>query len=126
MKFNVFNKKPSRTDIEKAMQVSYPQGQMEALAHSTGPKEGELWKDIKTGRVLVIRSEPMPIQGAPLGADYADAFGVVVADVINRRLDVDFDIFFTLRQLLNYKKIGKQKIGKLKKKHKKSLGKDGK
>lgn len=51
----------------------------------------------------------MPIQGAPIRADYADAFGVVVADVIDKNLDIDFDIFFTLRQLLPYKKIGKKK-----------------
>lgn len=114
MKVNVFNKKPSRTDIEEAMQYSDPQEQMEALAHSTSPEEGELWQNIKTGRVIVIRSEPMPIQGVPLGAEYADGFGVAVATVVNSELDIDFDIFFTLRQLLNYKK-----IGKLKKKHKK-------
>lgn len=51
----------------------------------------------------------MPIQGAKLDADYADVFGVVVSDVITHGLDIDFDIFFTLRQLLNYKKIGKLK-----------------
>lgn len=109
MKFNVFNKKPSREAIEEAMQFSDPQEQMEALAHGTAPAKGELWQNTTTGRVLVIRSEPMPIHGVELGADYADAFGVVVADIINRELDIDFNIFFTLRQLLNYKKIGKLK-----------------
>lgn len=109
MKFNVFNKKPSRTAIEEAMQFSDPQEQMEALANATSPEKGELWQNCDTGRVIVIRSELMPIQGVKLDADYADAFGVVVADVINSRLDVEFDIFFTLRQLLNYKKIGKLK-----------------
>lgn len=90
------------------MQYSDPKEQMEALVHSTSPKEGELWQNINTGRVLVIRSKPMPIQGMDTEY-YADDFGVVVADVINREMDVDFDIFFTLRHLLAYKKIGKLK-----------------
>ena len=109
MKYNVFDKRPSKKDIAEAMQYSDAQEQMEALAHSTIPEKGELWKNRNTGRVLVVRSEPMPIQGAPIRADYADAFGVVVADVIDKNLDIDFDIFFTLRQLLPYKKIGKKK-----------------
>lgn len=108
MKYNVFNKKPSKKDIAEAMEYSDPQEQMEALAHSTRPEKGELWQNINTGRVLVIRSKPMPIQGMDTEY-YADDFGVVVADVIGRELNVDFDIFFTLRQLLNYKKIGKLK-----------------
>ena len=108
MKYNVFNKKPSRIDIEEAMQFSDPQEQMEALARATSPEKGELWQNINTGRVLVIRSKPMPIQGMDTEY-YADDFGVVVADVIGRELNVDFDIFFALRQLLNYKKIGKLK-----------------
>lgn len=108
MKYNVFNKKPSKKDIAEAMGYSDPQEQMEALAHSTRPEKGELWQNINTGRVLVIRSKPMPIQG--MDAEYyADDFGVVVADVIDKELNVDFDIFFTLRQLLPYKKIGKLK-----------------
>lgn len=90
------------------MQYSDPREQMEALARSTSPEKGELWQNINTGRVLVIRSNPMPIQGMDTEY-YADNFGVVVADVIDRELNVDFDIFFTLRQLLNYKKIGKLK-----------------
>lgn len=109
MKYNVFNKKPSRTAIEEAMQFSDPQEQMEALANATSPEKGELWQNCDTGRVIVIRSHPMPIQDVKLDADYADAFGVVIANVINRETDVDFDIFFTLRQLLSYKKIGKLK-----------------
>lgn len=109
MKFNVFNKKPSKKAIVEAMEYSDPQEQMEALARSTSPEKGELWQNRDTGRVIVIRSHPMPIQGVKLGADYADAFGVVVADVINREMDVDFDIFFTGHQLLPYKKIGKLK-----------------
>lgn len=108
MKYNVFNKKPSRSAIEEAMQFSDPQEQMEALARATSPEKGELWQNINTGRVLVIRSKPMPIQGMDTEY-YADDFGVVVADVIGRELNVDFDIFFALRQLLNYKKIGKLK-----------------
>lgn len=90
------------------MQFSDPQEQMEALARATSPEKGELWQNINTGRVLVIRSKPMPIQGMDTEY-YADDFGVVVADVIGRELNVDFDIFFALRQLLNYKKIGKLK-----------------
>ncbi|HEZ5227603.1 TPA: hypothetical protein WIX09_000280 [Neisseria meningitidis] len=109
MKYNVFDKRPSKKDIAEAMQYSDAQEQMEALAHSTRPEKGELWQNRNTGRVLVIRSEPMPIQGIPLQECYADAFGVVVADVIDKNLDTDFDIFFTLRQLLPYKKIGKKK-----------------
>lgn len=109
MKYNVFNKKPSKKDIAEAMEYSDPQEQMEALARSTSPEKGELWQNRDTGRVIVIRSHPMPIQGAKLGADYADVFGVVVGDVITQGLDIDFDIFFALRQLLNYKKIGKLK-----------------
>lgn len=109
MQFNVFNKKPSRKAIEEAMQFSDPQEQMETLAHSTAPAKGELWQSPATGRILVIRSEPMPINGVELGLDYADSFGIVAADVISREMDIDFNIFFTLRQLLNYKKIGKLK-----------------
>ncbi|HFC8822447.1 TPA: hypothetical protein ACFU14_001719 [Neisseria cinerea] len=98
-----------KKDIAESMQYSDAQEQMEALAHSTRPEKGELWKNRNTGRVLVIRSEPIPIQGAPIRADYADAFGVVVADVIDKNLDTDFDIFFPLKDLLRYKKIGKKK-----------------
>lgn len=105
MKYHVFNKKPSRSDIEEAMQYSDPEEQAEALAHATAPAKGELWQNVNTGRVLVIRSKPMPIQGSPTGGDYADNFGVVVADVIDNGLDVDFDLFFKLSQLLNYKKL---------------------
>lgn len=109
MKYHVFNKKPSRSDIEEAMQYSDPEEQAEALAHATAPAKGELWQNVNTGRVLVIRSKPMPIQGSPTGGYYADNFGVVVADVIDNGLDVDFDLFFKLSQLLNYKKIGRLK-----------------
>lgn len=73
------------------------------------PAKGELWQNVNTGRVVVIRSNPMPIQGVPLAAAYVDNYGVVVADVIDRELNVDFDIFFKLRHLLTYKKIGRLK-----------------
>lgn len=105
MKYHVFNKKPSQSAIEAATKCSYdPQEQMETLALATFPEKGELWQNINTGRVLVIRSNHIPIQGTPT-ADAVDCHGVVVADFIN--FEVDFDIFFTLRQLLNYKKIGR-------------------
>ena len=112
MKYHVFNKKPSQSAIEEAMASSSdPQEQMENLALSTFPAKGELWQNEKTGRVIVIRSKHIPIQGTPTGVDVdaIDCFGVVVADVIGSELEVDFDIFFTLRQLLNYKKIGRLK-----------------
>lgn len=109
MKYHVFNKRPKQEDIEEAMQYSDPEEQAEALAHATAPAKGELWQNVNTGRVLVIRSKPMPIQGSPPGGDYAGNFGVVVADVIGSEMEVDFDLFFKLRQLLNYKKIGRLK-----------------
>ena len=115
MKYHVFNKKPSQSAIEEAMASSSdPQEQMENLALSTFPAKGELWQNEKTGRVIVIRSKHIPIQGTP-AIDAIDCFGVVVADVIGSELEVDFDIFFSLRQLLNYKKIGrlKKKLGKI-------------
>ena len=115
MQHHVFNKKPSRSDIENAMQYSDPREQMEALAQSMTPAKGELWQNVNTGRVLVIRSNPMPIQGAFPSTCYVDTYGVVVADVIDRDLNVDFDIFFKLRHLLSYKKIGclKKKLGEV-------------
>ena len=111
MKYHVFNKKPSRSAIEYAAKSSSdPQEQLEHLAISTFPEKGELWQNVNTGRVLVIRSKHIPIQGTPTGVDVdaIDCFGVVVADIING--EVDFDIFFTLRQLLQYKKIGRLKL----------------
>ena len=93
---------------------SDPQEQMENLALATFPAKGELWQNVDTGRVLVIRSQHIPIQGTPID-DCIDCYGVVVADVIGSELEVDFDIFFTLRQLLQYKKIGKlkKKLGEI-------------
>ena len=116
MKYHVFNKKPSRSAIEAATKCSSDQQeQLDTLALATFPEKGELWQNVNTGRVLVIRSKHIPIQGTPTGDDVAaiDCFGVVVADVINGELEVDFDIFFSLRQLLQYKKIGrlKKKLG---------------
>ena len=115
MKYHVFNKKPSQSAIEEAMASSSdPQDQMENLALSTFPAKGELWQNENTGRVIVIRSKHVPIQGTPTD-DAVDCFGVVVADVIGNELEVDFDIFFTLRQLLQYKKVGrlKKKLGEI-------------
>ena len=113
MKYHVFNKKPKQSDVEAAMQSSSdPQEQSDNLALSTFPEKGELWQNENTGRVIVIRSKHIPIQGT--STDYAvDSFGVVVADVIGNELEVDFDIFFSLRQLLQYKKVGrlKKKLG---------------
>ena len=110
MKYHAFNKKPSRSAIEEAMASSSdPQEQMENLAISTFPEKGELWQNVNTGRVIVIRSNHINIQGAPVGCPAIDEYGVVVADVIGNELEVDFDIFFSLRQLLNYKKVGKLK-----------------
>ena len=116
MKYHVFNKKPSQSAIEEATKCSSdPQEQAEHLALATFPEKGELWQNENTGRVIVIRSQHVPIQGTPVGDDVAaiDCHGVVVADVIGSELEVDFDIFFSLRQLLNYKKIGrlKKKLG---------------
>ena len=112
MKYHVFNKKPSRSAIEKAAKSSSdPQEQMENLAIATFPEKGELWQNENTGRVVVIRSNHINIQGATAGCPAIDEYGVVVADVING--EVDFDIFFSLRQLLQYKKVGrlKKKLG---------------
>ena len=115
MKYHVFNKKPSQSAIKEATKCSSdPQEQMENLALATFPEKGELWQNENTGRVIVIRSKHVPMQGTPT-VDAIDCFGVVVADVIGSELEVDFDIFFSLRQLLNYKKIGrlKKKLGEI-------------
>ena len=115
MKYQILNKRPSQSAIDEAMASSSdPQEQMENLALSTFPAKGELWQNVDTGRVLVIRSQHITIQGTSTD-EAIDCFGVVVADVIGSELEVDFDIFFTLRQLLNYKKIGrlKKKLGEI-------------
>ena len=106
MKYHVFNKKPSRSAIEEAAKSSSdPQEQMENLAIATFPEKGELWQNENTGRLVVIKSKHINIQGAPVGCPAIDEFGVVVRDVING--EEEFDIFFSLRQLLNYKKVGR-------------------
>ena len=113
MKYHVFNKKPSQSAIEAAMKSSCdPQEQSENLALATFPEKGELWQNENTGRVIVVRSQHLPIQGTG-DVDAIDCYGVVVADVIGNELEVDFDIFFTLRQLVQYKKVGrlKKKLG---------------
>ena len=115
MKYHVFNKKLKQSDVEAATKCSSdPQEQLERLAIASFPAKGELWQNVNTGRVLVIRSQHIPIQGTGVEATI-DCFGVVVADVIGSELEVDFDIFFSLRQLLNYKKIGrlKKKLGEI-------------
>ena len=112
MKYHIFNKRPSKADFEAATQSSSDQQeQLDNLAIATFPSKGELWENTDTGRVLVIRSQHIPIQGTPVGADAIDCYGVVVADVIFN--EIDFDLFFTLRQLLQYKKVGrlKKKLG---------------
>ena len=115
MKYHVFNKRPSKSAVEAAMASSSdPQEQADNLALSTYPEKGELWQNQNTGRVIVIRSKHIPIQGTPID-DCIDCHGVVVADVIGGKFEVDFDIFFSLRQLLQYKKIGKlkKKLGEI-------------
>ena len=115
MNYHIFNKRPSQSAFEAATQCSSDQQeQLDTLALATFPDKGELWQNINTGRVLVIRSQHIPIQGTPT-ADAIDCYGVVVADVIGSELEVDFDIFFSLRQLLNYKKVGrlKKKLGEI-------------
>ena len=129
MKYHVFNKKPKQSDVEAAAKCSAPQEQLEHLALATFPEKGELWQNENTGRVIVIRSKHIPMQGTPTGDVAAiDCFGVFVADLIGSELEVDFDnfftlrqpefdfdIFFSLRQLLQYKKIGrlKNKLGEI-------------
>ena len=108
MKYHIFNKRPSQADVEAATFSSVdPQEQMENLALATFPTKGELWQNINTGRLVVIKSNHIPIQGAPAGCPAIDESGVVIRDVING--EEDFDIFFTLRQLLQYKKVGRLK-----------------
>lgn len=113
MEYHVFNKRPSCSAIEEAAKSSSdPQEQAQNLAIATFPEKGELWQNVNTGRVLVIRSNHINIQGSVARQHAIDEYGVVVADV-SSELEVDFDIFFTLRQLLQYKKIGrlKKKLG---------------
>ena len=109
MEYHVFNKRPSKSAVEKASQYKDAKEQKDELALATFPAKGELWQHMHTGRLVVIKSNHITIQGAPVGCPAIDESGVVIRDVING--EEDFDIFFTLRQLLNYKKVGK--AGKL-------------
>lgn len=107
MEYHVFNKRPSKSAIENAAKSSSdPQEQNENLAIATFPEKGELWQNENTGRLVVIKSHHINVQGAPVGCPAIDEFGVIVRDVING--EEDFDIFFSLRQLLNYKKVGRR------------------
>ncbi len=113
MEYHVFNKRPSKSAVAKAAQWQDAKEQQDELALATFPEKGELWQNENTGRLVVIKSQHINIQGAPVGCPAIDEFGVIVRDVINGELEVDFDIFFTLRQLLQYKKVGrlKKKLG---------------
>ena len=109
MEYHVFNKRPSKSAVETASKYQDATEQRDELALATFPAKGELWQHIYTGRLVVIKSNHITIQGAPVGCPAIDESGVVIRDIING--EEDFDIFFTLRQLLNYKKVGK--AGKL-------------
>ena len=109
MEYHVFNKRPSKSAVETASKYQDATEQRDELALATFPAKGELWQHMYTGRLVVIKSNHITIQGAPVGCPAIDESGVVIRDVING--EEDFDIFFTLRQLLNYKKVGK--AGKL-------------
>ena len=109
MEYHVFNKRPSKSAVAYASQCQDATEQKDELALATFPAKGELWQHMYTGRLVVIKSNHITIQGAPAGCPAIDESGVVIRDVING--EEDFDIFFTLRQLLNYKKVGK--AGKL-------------
>ena len=101
MEYHVFNKRPSKSAVETASKYQ----DATELALATFPAKGELWQHMYTGRLVVIKSNHIPIQGTPAGCPAVDESGVVIRDVING--EEDFDIFCTLRQLLNYKKVGK-------------------
>lgn len=107
MKFEVFNKRPSKKAVKEAMKSSDVQEQMETLALGTAPKKGEVWKS-KSGRVILIKSEHIVIHNAD-GDSFAACYGVIAADIISPDFKTDFDIFFRLKDLLGYKKIGKKK-----------------
>ena len=42
MKFEVFNKRPSKKDVKEARSYSLASDQAEALASATAPKKGEI------------------------------------------------------------------------------------
>ena len=105
MEYHVFNKRPSKSAVETASKYQDATEQRDELALATFPAKGELWQHMYTGRLVVIKSNHITIQGAPVGCPAIDESGVVIRDIING--EEDFDIFFTLRQLLHYKKVGK-------------------
>ena len=107
MKYHVFNKRPSKSAVAKAAQYQDATEQKDELALATFPEKGELWQHMHTGRLVVIKSHHINIQGAQAGCPAIDEFGVIIRDVVTG--EGDFDIFFHLRQLLNYKKIGRLK-----------------
>lgn len=106
MEYHVFNKRPSKSAVSAAAQCEDGKDARDELAIATFPEKGELWQNENTGRLVVIKSHHINVQGAPVGCPAIDEFGVIVRDVING--EEDFDIFFTLRQLLNYKKVGRR------------------
>ena len=88
MEYHVFNKRPSKSAVAKASQYQDATEQKDELALATFPEKGELWQNENTGRVIVIRSNHINIQGAPAGCPAIDEYGVVVADVIGSELEV--------------------------------------
>ncbi|WP_308032483.1 hypothetical protein [Neisseria cinerea] len=103
----MFNKRPSRKSVKEAMKYSEVQEQMETLALATAPKKGEIWKS-PNGRVVLIKSDHIVIHNAA-GDSFATSYGVIAADIISPDLKTDFDVFFPMKDLLRYKKIGKKK-----------------
>ncbi|HEZ0675327.1 TPA: hypothetical protein WI395_000702 [Neisseria meningitidis] len=89
------------------MKCSDVQEQMETLAIGTAPKKGEIWKS-PNGRVVLIKSDDIVIHNTACDS-FAACNGVIAADIISPDLKTDFDIFFPLKDLLRYKKIGKKK-----------------
>lgn len=108
MYFHVFNKKPSRKGIEQAMLSSDVEEQAQTLAMETAPVKGEIWQN-ENGRLLVIRSNHIFIQGAE-SENFVECYGVVVADLLPNSQELDFDIFMRLDKLLKYKKVGFWKL----------------
>ena len=107
MKYEVFNKRPSKKAIKNARFFSNPVDQAEELVRATAPAKGEIWKS-KTRRCLLIKSDPFLINDSN-GESFTESYGVIAADIISQDLETDVDIFFQLSELLKYKKIGKKK-----------------
>ena len=55
MKFEVFNKRPSKKAVKEAMKCSDVQEQMETLAIGTAPKKGEIWKSPNAAAIATRR-----------------------------------------------------------------------